>query len=330
MPTNPLAPPPLDRTYSLAAWTALTLLVTGTLGYHWLEQWPLFDAFYMTIITLSTVGYGELRQLSTGGRVLTVFLILGGVTTLGYALSTTAEFFAHGGLRAQRRRRKMEHALKTVENHTIVCGYGRLGRAIVDVLRSQNQQVVVVDRDLAALARRADDTQLLRMPGDALDDNVLLAAGIQRARALVAAIDNDASNVFLTLSARELNPRILLYAKADDPKTLQKLQRAGATEAFSPAHVAGHRIGWQIVQPDLTDLLDIETRRGEYELKIEEISARDALQPGGQTLAETRVWANSDKLVVAVKRADGSVVFPPKAETPLHPEDQIVVLCGKT
>ncbi len=331
VPQEPLNQPHDDemdvtRTVISAASAAFLLLLIGTIGYHLLEGWPLFDAFYMTVITLSTVGYGEVRPLSVSGRVLSILLILGGVGTLGYALGATTEFFAHGGWDSSRRRRRMKHLLATIENHTIVCGYGRLGRAVVEVLRQNGHRVVVVDRDTSVLEKLELDEGLLHFSGNAQDDDVLIAAGVRRARALVAAVDSDAANVFLTLSARELNPDIVLYGKADDPKSLQKLERAGANHVFSPSAVAGHRVGWQIVQPDVTDLLDIATRRGEYELTIEELRIGEMLRPGGTTLRDTKFWGAPAMMIVAVKHGDGSVEFPPRAEMTVTSEDRLVVL----
>ncbi len=316
----------MTRTVVAATSVACLLLGLGTIGYHLLEGWPLFDAFYMTVITLSTVGYGEVRPLSASGRVLSIVLILGGVGTLGYAFGATTEFFAHGGWDASRRRRRMTTALATIENHTIVCGYGRLGRAVVDVLRQNGHRVVVIDRTLAAFEHLPEDDGLLHLTGNAQDDDVLITAGVRRAQALVAAVDSDAGNVFLTLSARELNPEIVLYGKADDPKSLQKLERAGANHVFSPATVAGHRVGWQIVQPDITDLLDIATRRGDYELTIEELRIGEMLRPGGTTLRETTFWGAPEMMSVAVKHSDGTVEFPPRADMLVTADDRLVVL----
>lgn len=316
----------LSRTVRQATLAAAALMAAGTFGYHQLEGWSLFDAFYMTVITLSTVGYGEIKPLSDGGRVLSIFLILGGVGTLGYAVGATTEFLAQGGWSSHRRRRKMQEALAKISGHTIVCGYGRCGHAIVDVLRSNGHAVVVVDHSGSALGKVAADEGLLHIVGDAQDDAILNAAGIRRAKALVCAVSNDASNVFLTLSARELNPSIVLYGKAEDPNTLKKLERAGANHVFSPAAVAGHRVGWQIVQPDVTDLLDIVTRKGDYELNVEELDAEGLLLPGGTTLRYTSLWGAARTMIVAVKRADDTVVFPPRAETPVSSGDRIVVL----
>lgn len=316
----------LSRTVVKAVSVTFLLLLIGTLGYHILEQWPLFDAFYMTVITLSTVGYGEVRPLSVPGRLLSIALILGGVGTLGYALGATTEFFAHGGWEETRRRRRMTRYLETIENHTIVCGYGRLGRAVVEVLRQNGHRVVVVDREPASLEKLPEDEDLLHVTGNAQDDDVLVLAGVRRARALVACVDSDAANVFLTLSARELSPDIVLYGKADDPKSLQKLERAGANHVFSPASVAGHRVGWQIVQPDVTDLLDIATRRGEYELTIEETRIGEMLKPGGTTLRDTHFWGAQARMIVAVKHADGTVEFPPRADMQVTADDRLVIL----
>ena len=316
----------LARTVIQASGAAALLMVVGTFGYHHLEGWSLFNAFYMTVITLSTVGYGELQPLSTAGRSLSIVLILGGVGTLGYAIGATTEFLAQGGWTSFRRRRRMQEALATISGHTIVCGYGRCGHAVVEVLRSNGHRVVVIDQNAAALAKLPEDPDLLHIAGDAQDDAVLTAAGVTRATAMVAAVNSDASNVFLTLSAREMNPTIKLYGKAEDPHTLKKLQRAGADHVFSPAAVAGHRVGWQIVQPDVTNLLDIVTRKGDYELNVEELQAADVLLPEGTVLKQTKLWGAPGKMIVAVKRQDDTVVFPPRAETTLTAGDRVVVL----
>ncbi len=321
---------PIDlRDHAVRAVMILVLvLAIGSLGYHLIEGWSFFDALYMTVITLSTIGYGETHPLSTAGRVFTLFIILVGVGNLAYAFATTTQFFATGGLLAYRRRVKMQHNLEKLSGHTIVCGCGRLGSAIVHELRQRGVPFVIVERDAEIVSRLADEKGggTLYVHGDAAEDDVLITAGVLRATALVAALNDDANNVFLTLTARVLNPTLVIYGKADDPATLVKLERAGANHTFSPSLVAGHRIAHQIIRPTITELVGIATGRDAVELAIEEVVA-GALGVAPQTpLSATHFWGTPGLLVLAIRTHEGAVVFPPRADHPLHPEDRIVVM----
>jgi voltage-gated potassium channel len=302
------------------------VVLVGTLGYHVLEGWPWLDALFMTVITISTVGFGETHPLSTSGRLFTLLLILAGVGNLTFFFGTLTQFFASGGPAAYHRRAQMQRHLDHLRDHTIVCGYGRLGSAIVEQLRSQGVAVAVVERSAEVCAALAESADIACVQGNAEDDHVLRSVGIERAHALVAALDHDASNVFLCLSARVLNPNVVIYAKADDPATLQKLERAGANHGFSPSLVAGHRIAWQIMRPAVTDLIGIATERGATELAIEELRAGDQPQLLGRALRETPVWGQAELMVVAVRTAAGSVQFPPQPDYRLAADDRVVVM----
>jgi voltage-gated potassium channel len=310
-----------------AAGALAALLGLGTLGYVVIEGWSAFDAFYMTVITLATIGYGETHPLSEAGRLFTVLLIFVGVGNLAYAFGGTTGFLAAGGLEAWRRRSRLENTLNTITGHTIVCGCGRLGSAVTRALLRQGASVVVVDRDGHALRRfLTEHPELPHVVGDAAEDEVLLEAGARRANALVAALNDDASNVFLTLSARVLNARLVIYGKADDPSTLQKLERAGANVQFSPAHVAGTRIANQILRPGLTEVIGFASESEPDELGIEEVSPTQLGLQGGRTLGDTPVWGKADLLVLGVRRIDGHLVFPPRPEIVLGPEDRVLVM----
>jgi len=220
------------------------MLSVGTVGYMALEGWSFLDALFMTIITLSTIGYGETNPLSPVGRVFTIDLILFGVGTAAYLLAGGTSFFVAGGVEAFRRRQRMHDQLRRITDHTIVCGFGRLGSAIVSELQQRGAKVVMVERNAEAMERLS----ALRVPyliGDASQDEVLIAAGIMRARTLVAAVNDDAHNVFLTLSARVLtrdtNPTLHIHGKADDPASLQELKRAGADHPQSVSAVGQAR-----------------------------------------------------------------------------------------
>lgn len=305
------------------------MLGTGTAGYMVLEGWSFLDALFMTVITLSTIGYGETHPLTPAGRVFTISLILLGVGTAAYLLAGGTSFFVAGGLEAFRRRQRMHDRLQNMKDHTIVCGFGRLGSAIVTELRRRGAEVVVVERSQEASERLAS----LGVPyliGDASLDEVLLAAGILRAQTLVAALNDDAHNVFLTLSARVLtrdaNPRLHIHGKADDPASLVKLQRAGADHQFSPPQVLGHRIAHQILSPAVTELIGFAPGRGSEELAIEEVRLdRLQLKPGTQ-LQQTVLWGTAEVLVLSVRKHDGTLVFPPKGDLLVEPQDRAVVM----
>ena len=304
------------------------LLLAGTWGYCSLEGWRPLDALYMTVITLSTIGYGETHELSDAGRLFTLALIVIGVGNLGYMLAEGTAFMASGGLQAYRRRERMGRMLTELTGHTIVCGYGRLGSAITEELLQKSVPLVVIDRDPTIVDRLKGKGQVGVIHGDANDDQVLLAAGVGRAHALVAALNDDASNVFLTLTARvltkESNPKLMIHGKAEDPATLVKLQRAGADHTFSPALVLGHRIAHQILRPAVTELVGLSSKKGEVELSIEETLAEKL--GDGKALRETALWGKSDLLILAVKTRDGEVIFPPKGELVIRTGDRVVVL----
>ena len=302
------------------------LLATGTLGYHLLAGWTLFDAFYMTVITITTVGYGETHELGTAGRAFTIFLIVAGAGNIAYALSSMTEFFAKGGWDAYRRRARMHRQLAHVSDHTIVCGYGRLGAEVVRTLREHGAPLVVIEASDTVVQVLAASGEFPFVHGDAARDEILALAGIDRAKTLVTALHDDASNVFLTLTARVLNPALVIYGKADDPHSLSKLQRAGAQYTFSPSLVAGHRIAWQILRPHVTDLVEIQTAKGDFELAVEEFEVRELTDTVDRTLAETTLWGTEDAMVLAIKTADGRIVFPPKANYRLQGLDRLVVM----
>jgi len=304
------------------------LLVGGTAGYRLVEGWRWVEAFFMTVITLATVGYGETHPLSDGGRVFTLALIFLGVGNLAYLLAEATAFITSGGLQAYRRRARIAKMLRELSNHTIICGYGRLGTALAEELLAKAVPLVVVDRDHAVCERLQGAGRVGVIHGDASDDAVLRRAGVDRAHALVAALNDDASNVFLTLSARVLtrdtNPDLVIHGKAEDPTTLVKLARAGATHAFSPARVLGHRIAHQIVRPAVTEFIGLSTGQGEVELGIEEVRAERL--GVGRALRDTTLWGKADLLILAVMDKDGGVAFPPRGDLALGAGGRVVVM----
>lgn len=319
----------IRRTAARTAALVMAILIAGSAGYALIEGWPLLDSLFMTVITLATIGYGEIHPLSTAGRLFTIAIIFLGVGTLGYAFAEVTAFLAGGGLRAYRRRERLERMMQQLQGHTIVCGCGRLGTALVEELHAEHMPFVVIDRDARVVERLGLRGDIAFIQGDANEDAVLHAAGVDRASTLVAALNDDSSNVFLTLTARvltkETNPALVIHGKAEDPATLVKLERAGANHVFSPGRVVGHRIAHQILRPAITELIGLSTRKGDLELGIEELQAQN-VGAVGKTLRESGLWGRPELMVLAVKTRDGGVVFPPKPDEPLQHGDRVVLL----
>ncbi len=228
------------------------ILLFGTLGYTFIEKWSWLDAMFMTVITISTVGYGEVHPLDTAGKVFTSVLILAGVGTMLYAFGVFAETLSEGHFLEFRRVRRLERKVSGLRNHFIVCGYGRTGTQVVGELEAQRQPYVVVDNNADAIERlRSEDR--LHIEADAASEAVLEAAGIQHARALISAVDSDERSVYITLIARALNPKLWIVARASQPASIRRLELAGANQAVSPYLMAGHRMAEMALDPSLKD-----------------------------------------------------------------------------
>ena len=246
------------------------LLLIGTAGYTTIEGWSFIDAAYMTIVTLSTVGFGETHPLSPTGRVFTVVLIMGGASLAAYAFSKLGEFISTGELRAHLEQRRHSRILKTLKDHVVVCGYGRVGRHVVHELIAEGVSFVVVDKDLAAVEHVRHNGHLALL-GNAANDDVLHEAGIERAIGLVAAVNSDAENVFIVLSARGLKPSLSIVARANFEDSESKLRRAGADRVIDPYHISGRRMVTMMLRPEVADFLDEIAHASGIELLIDQV-----------------------------------------------------------
>jgi voltage-gated potassium channel len=238
----------------LLAIVPVMLLVAGTVGYVVIEGWGWFDALYMTVITLITIGYAEVHPLHQGGRAFTIVLALGGATTLAAVAAYVLQFLISGELNKTFGRQRMQRALDTVRDHVIICGYGRVGRRVVEDIAASGVPVVVVDQDEGRLR----DCPLW-VAGDVTKDATLKRAGIARARALVASVPSDADNLYVTMSARLLNANLTIVARAESEGTEEKLLRAGATRVVSPAAIGGQRVVQAVLRPAVLDFIDLAT-----------------------------------------------------------------------
>jgi len=258
----------------------LALLGLGTLGYHAIEGWPWFDALYMSVITLTTIGYGEVHPLGPGGRVFTMLLSLGGIFTLFFATTEFLRAAIGGELSFYFGRHRMEKKLAKLTGHVIVCGFGRVGRQVCEEFSAAGVPFVIVDSSADRLAGFAMATGH-PLCGDATEDAVLREAGIDQARALVVAVPSDADNLFITMSARLLSDRITIVARAEEAASVPKLVRAGANRVISPHVLGGGRVVQAVLRPAVLDFIEVATRSEHLDLQIEELP----VAPGGGLVA---------------------------------------------
>jgi len=299
-------------------------LVAGTAGYMLIERWRLLDALYMTVITLSTVGFTEVHPMSDPGHLFTIALIVTGVSAAAYAVGAIGEYVISGRLSGSLRRQRMQNAIDRLQGHYIVCGYGRVGQQVVDELTARGLRAVVIEPRDDVVAE--DEPAPLRICGDATDDGTLRAAGIDRAAGLVAVAGDDAINIVVTLSARALNPDLDIVARVIQPEVEDKLRRAGATHVISPYRIGGQRIVSQLLHPRITDFLDLVMHRRDLELWLEEIPIDPAGTANGRPLGETAFWGPDGVRVLAVSRPQGDLVPRPHADLRIVAGDVVIAL----
>ena len=322
---GPTGRTPFGTRIAIVVLLPIVLLGLGTAGYEVIEKWSFSDAFYMTVITLTTVGFGEVHPLSNGGRAFTIFLALGGIFTLFYAGTEAARAIITGQIRALFGRRRMERRIADLKRHVIVCGYGRVGQYVCEEFSRRNLPFVLVDRDPQRLA----DLELPHghtLLGDATTDGTLREAGIDRARALVVVVATDADNLFITMSARLLNDKIPIIARAEEEATTEKLRRAGATRVVSPYVIGGNRVAQAVLNPSVVDLIEVATKREHLDLQIEEVQIRPAGSLHGRTVAESGLRTEIGLILVAIKRGTGHMEFNPSDQARMQPEDTLIVM----
>ncbi|MCA9726133.1 MAG: potassium channel protein [Candidatus Eisenbacteria bacterium] len=314
-------PPGVRRIVSiiLGTWIIVTI---GTLGYVLIEHWDVVDALYMTVITLTTVGYGEVRPLSEVGRIFTTLLIVAGVGMLAYAASVVGAFFLDGTFTFFLRRRRLNKRIAKLDQHCIVCGYGRTGRQVVTVLEARGIPFVVIDQIPEKVESLFADGAAA-IVGNAHDNEVLEEAGIARAQALIACASDDAENVFITLSARSMRPDLNIVARAEDQASEPKLRRAGAAQVVTPYVFAGDRLVAAAYRPSVIEFFDTHIR-GLSGYDIREISVKEGASVENRTLAEIQIRPDFQTTVLAIRRADGTFLPNPSSDARLGPGDTLL------
>lgn len=314
------------RPLALALTAFLAVLTMGVVGYVWLEDWSPLDAVWMVVITLTTIGFGEVHPLSPAGRVFTMGLILAGLAIGTYTTGQITAMIVDGGLgnilRARRRRRQMD----ALDKHTIVVGYGRLGRTIVQELRAAGVPVAVIEQD-AALVQEIESAQICPVVvGDGANDDVLGAAGIRRAKGLAVAVSNPAQAVFVTLSARQMNPDMNIVTRVADAEHALKARRAGATSVVSPHQMGGWRMAHGIVRPHASTFLDLATLGSHEDVQFDEFIVGASSTLVDQTLGELMLRDRFQVVIVAIRRKDGTIVPAPGSRVVAQEGDVLIVV----
>jgi voltage-gated potassium channel len=311
--------------FVMALSVPVLLVLLGTFGYRAIESWTLAEALYMTVITITTVGFQEVHPLSPEGRVFTMLLSLGGVFTVLYAATAAIRAIVSGEVRGEVRRQRMERTLADLKDHVIVCGYGRMGRLVCGEFSSLKMPFVIVERQ-AALLEGFALPHGIPLHGDATTDETLRRAGVDRARTLVTVAASDADNLYITMSARLLSEKLYIVARAEEEAAAKKLERAGASRVVSPYVIGGQRMAQAVLRPTAMDFIELATRHDYMELQIEETEVKPGSLLAGAQVKDSRLRKELGIIIVAIKKAGGHMIFNPDSETVIEGGDLLITL----
>lgn len=318
----------MENTKHLILSIALSVLLmfVGTVGYMVIEGWDALDALYMTVTTLATVGYGEVHALTTPGRIYSIVLIFLGVGYFLYVGGAVIQFMVEGRVRRLLGRRRLDRKLSRLKNHHIVCGCGRIGKVVVDKLRRENFDMVVIEKN-PAMIETLEMMKLAYICGDAGDEDILLKAGIDRAKALVAVLATDADNVFLVLTARQLAPKLKIIARASTEAAKAKLTAAGANATEAPYETGAATMAQRIIRPNVTNFLDLAFSAHKHkDIQMEEIPVAMASPLNGLMLKDSGIRQKYNLIIVAIKDQDDRMLFNPSFEAMLKTGDTVIAV----
>jgi voltage-gated potassium channel len=304
------------------------LLTFGTLGFHIVEGWTLFESFYMTLMTLTTVGYGEVHPLSVNGRIVASALMLAGVATVFVSIGVLVDVLIKLELADYFGRKRRERMLDKLSGHYIVCGAGRVGRSVIHELQRSGASILLIDSD-PDRAQWGIQAGIPTLVANATKDETLQRARVNVAKGLVAAIASDAENVYVTLSARGLNPNLLIAARASDDQAEEKLRRAGATTVLTPYTFIGHRLAQSMLRPHVLSFLDVASAfsgRGDLEIETEQLQIPKESPVCNRTLEEVRVRQTYGTIILALQKSGGGMLFNPEGNTRIEAGDVLIAM----
>lgn len=317
------------RHLKISLFVLFMLLSIGTTGYSLIEHWNFLDSLYMSVITLGTVGFKEVHDLSDNGKIFTMGLIVVGVSVIGYIVGSLAQIMFEGQIQRIIGRKKVEKMIDALSGHYIICGFGRIGSLICREFKANNLPFVIVEKHQEA-AEKLEDEGYLYLRGDATLDETLLKAGIKRAKGLISVVTSDTENVYITLTARGLNPELYIMSRSGEEGSDIKLKRAGANKVVSPYTIGGNRMAQSILRPNVVDFIEIATGREHLELQMEEMNIPDHSAFVGETLVTSGFRKEIGVIIVGIKKRHGKMVFNPHSQTKLEGGDTLIVLGDPT
>ncbi len=294
-------------------------------GYHALEGWAWFDGLYMTVITLATIGYGEIHPLTAAGRVFTIILIIVGVTVFGFLVSIITQAVVENQIAEALGRRRLFKDISQLKDHYILCGAGRVGMRIIDELKRKGVDYVVIERD-EAVAEKLLTRGNLVLIGDATDETVLEGARVRTAKALITAASTDAENVYIVLTARGMNPDIYIVTRANDFAAERQLKRAGADKVVSPVLIGSHRMAQAALTPAVADFIELTTMTETLDLNFEQVRISKGSQLDGKQIKDSRIRSEHNAMIVAITPLEGQMIFNPNGEQTLRAGDLLIAI----
>ncbi len=311
----------------LAIAILIALVFIGTAGFHFIEGWTWFDGFYMTLTTMATVGYGEIHALSHVGRIFNSFLIVASVIGAGFTIATFSQALLEFEFGKVFGKRRMERELAKLSDHYIICGAGRVGRTVARELREGGQSCVIIEKD-PVRARWAEDEKIPVIVGNASSEEILTKARIDRASGFVAAVNSDAENLYIILTARGFRPDLRIIARASEEEATSKLLRAGATQVISPYFFVGRRIAQLFLRPNVLDFIDTAFGTERLDIEIGEVKIPEQSVLVGKKLADSMIRQQAGVIVLAIKSGAGKLVFNPTEDSIIHAGDWLIVIGG--
>ena len=309
----------------VAALFLLLVIAIGTVGYHWIENMSFFDGLYMTFITLSTIGFNEIKSLSSEGRMFTMFLFISGFGVISYIITQTTQILFESELFLKR---AMTKKLEAMKDHYIICGYGRIGQRIANMLKEAELPVVIIEQN-AERIHEIEEEQHIYVEGDAQDENILCKAGVKQAKMLISTLSADQDNVFTTLLARELHPDIYILVRANQQSNKSRILRSGADKVISPYDVGADRMANVILKPHVERFIETINHDHQHDHTFEEVLINSDSELAGKTLSELHISNRFEVLIIAIIPIDGRIRFNPKSSDLIHAGDSLVILGEK-